>query len=29
MNTKFAAGTYQLELTGVDKVSRVITVLVQ
>jgi hypothetical protein len=29
MNTKLAAGTYQLELTGVDKVSRVITVLVQ
>jgi hypothetical protein len=29
MNTKFAPGTYQLELTGLDKVSRVITVLVQ
>jgi uncharacterized repeat protein (TIGR02543 family) len=29
MNTKFAVGTYQLELTGVDKVSRVITVLMQ
>jgi autotransporter-associated beta strand protein len=29
MNTKFAAGTYQLELTGLDRVSRVIPVLVQ